>query len=283
MGKVRHPPFERNISCSQHRFRGLTPDIFWSSRLTLLVTARSDLEPVIDSLVDSWILGERRPTEPGWTSVLKPVRSVSGRLLSAVISELADPPSPLSSTTSERPAHRIAYVLIAPHSADGLLVEEDGDLTDQNILRMSLPAAASARSNFLLYNILPKAIPFVRKHLIAGNDICVACPTGKDLGPGVIVTALSLFFSDDGDTLYDGDMNENGEQQGEDCVGSQLNASPGITIDKSTVRKRLQWIIASDPKVNPSRDTLKRVNEFLMSHLHHPHYMSPSPIPQTSS
>jgi hypothetical protein len=36
--------------------------------------------------------------------------------------------------------------------------------------------------------------------------------------------------------------------------------------DKHTVRTRLHWIITSHPQANPSRSTLKRVNEFLMSH-----------------
>ena len=80
---------------------------------------------------------------------------------------------------------------------------------------MSLPPAVSAHSNFFLYDILPRAIPFVRKHLNAGGDVCVACPTGKDLGPGVIVTALSLFFDDDGGLLCGDDAEDKGEPTGE--------------------------------------------------------------------
>ena len=268
---------------SQYRFRGLTPDAFWSSRSALLATPRSDLGSIIDGLAGSRNLRETGSVEHGWTASLKPVHSVRGRLLSGVVSELPNPPPPLLSTTSKGLAHRLAYVLIAPNFSNKLPVEEGGDLACQNILQMLLPTSVSAHSNYLLYDILPEAIPFIREHLTAGGDVCVACPTGKDLGPGAIVAALSLFFGDNGDLLSDDDIDNKGEPAGKDCVGSRLNASPGPAISKSTIQKRLQWVISSNPGVNPSRNTLKRVNEFLMSHLHHPHYASPSSTPQTSS
>jgi len=59
---------------------------------------------------------------------------------------------------------------------------------------------------------LPMAIPFARKCLIEGKDVCVACPTGKNLGPGVIVAALSLFFDDGGDLICGNDMDSKGER-----------------------------------------------------------------------
>lgn len=195
-------------SPSQHSSRGLIPDIFWSSRSTLLATPRHDLESVIDVLVDSKTLDESGLVEPGRTSALKPVHPVHGRLLSGVVSELPDPP-PQFPTTSEGLARQVAYVLITPHSPNQPPVEEDEGSGHQSILRMSLPAAVSAHSNNLLYNILPKAIPFIREHLTVGGDVCVACPTGKDLGPGVIVTALSLFFGDDGNLLLPPDDTDN--------------------------------------------------------------------------
>ena len=158
--------------------------------------------------MDSQNLRETGSAEPGWAATLKPVHSVRGRLLSGVVSELPNPPSPLLSTTSECLVHRLVYVLIthSPNKPD-----EGGDLVCQKILQMSLPTSVSAHSNYFLYNILPKAIPFIGKHLTAGEDVCIACPTGKDLGPGVIVTALSLFFGDDGGLLSDDDMDKKGE------------------------------------------------------------------------
>lgn len=214
MGKVCDHSLAQNTHGLRNRSRGLTPHTFWSSRSTLLSAPRSDLESTIDGLADPQILRRGGSTEPGWTSALKPVDFVKGRLLSAAIFELQNLPPPVSPATFGGTGRRIAYVLIAPHSPNEPLVEEE-EIRCQNILRMPLPAAVSARSNFLLYDILPRAIPFIRKHLIAGGDICVACPTGKDLGPGVIVTALSLFFSDDGDLLCGDDIENQGEPTGE--------------------------------------------------------------------
>lgn len=269
-------------SGSQHRLRGLTPDLFWSSRSALLATSRGDLEFVIDGLVDSHASREDRPTEPCWTSALKPVHAVNGRLLSAVTSELPDSPPPPTSVAFKGVPRRLAFILISSH-AHNHPVEEDGDPAYHHILRMSLPAPVSAHPNFLLYNILPRAILFVRNHLIAGEDVCVACPTGKDLGPGVIAAALSLFFGDDGHLLYNNDTDDKCGTAYKDGMGSGLTALLGPTINKSMIRKRLQWIISSNPTVNPSRNTLKRVNEFLLSHLHHPHYAPPPSAFQTTS
>ena len=272
------PSAHRKHYQSHHRFRGLTPDIFWSSRSNLLATPRGDLESVIDGLAGLQTLGDNGSAEPGWTAVLKPVHPIHGRLLSGVVSGLPDPPPLSFPTTSGDLTRRLAHVLITPHSPNK--GEEDGFHV---VLRIPLPTAASAHSNYLLYDTLPKAIPFIRKHLAAGDDVCVSCPTGKDLGPGVIVSALALFFGDDGNLLSNGDMDNRGKPPKTNMWDSRLNPYPRSVINKSMIRKRLQWVISSNPKVNPSRNTLKRVNEFLMSHRHHPHYASPSSLPRASS
>lgn len=277
-GGGRHPFAHTKHQMPQRRFRGLTPDIFWTSRSNLLATPRGDLKTVIDSLVDSQALGENGSAGHGWTAALKPVHFVHGKLISGVVSELPNTPPLSFPTTSGDLTRHLAHVLIAPHSPNK--DEEDGD---HAILQIPLPTAASVHSNYLLYNILPKAIPFIRKHLTAGEDVCVSCPTGKDLGPGVIATALALFFGDDGNLLSDNDIDNKGRPPKASVRGSLLNPYPGSVIDKSTIRKRLQWVISSNPKVNPSRNTLKRVNEFLMSHHHHPHYVPPSSFPRASS
>ena len=36
-------------------------------------------------------------------------------------------------------------------------------------------------------------------------------------------------------------------------------------VAKDVLKTRLQWVIASHPQANPSRTTLKRVNDFLLS------------------
>lgn len=131
--------------------------------------------------------------------------------MSAIISELPESLPSLSPAAFNRLPRRLAYVLITPHSLPEYPIEGDEEFVRQNILRVTLPAAVSTHSNFLLYNILPRAIPFVRKSLSIDDDVCVACPTGKDLGPGVIVAALSLFFGDNGVALSNDDMGKKGD------------------------------------------------------------------------
>lgn len=196
-------------SNSQHRLRGLTPDLFWSFWSIFLATSGNDLESVIYRLISSQASKEGVPTGFAGTYALKPVHAVQGRLLSVVTSGLPDPLPFLPPAALNRIPRCLAYVLITPFSQH--LVGGDGDLTGQNILRITLPAAMSSHSHFLLCNILPMAIPFIRKHLSIGEDVCVACPTGKDLGPGVIVSALSLFFDDNGVLLCDDEMGNKGD------------------------------------------------------------------------
>ena len=47
---------------------------------------------------------------------------------------------------------------------------------------------------------------------------------------------------------------------------SSSKADRKITVDKASIRLRLQWILnCSSGRLNPSRTVLKRVNEFLLS------------------
>ena len=196
---------------NSHCLRGLTPDLFWAFRSTLLATPRGSLEAVICALAGSRALREGRPTELDWTSALKPVHAVRGRLLSTAISQLPDLSLPLPSDPFKSLPPRLAFILISPHTPDERGLEGDGNST-QNILRIPLPAAVPAHSNFFLYNILPRAVPFARKRLVGGEDVCVACPTGNNLGPGVIVAALSLFFNDGGDLICGNDTDSKGRR-----------------------------------------------------------------------
>lgn len=98
-----------------------------------------------------------------------------------------------------------------------------------------------------LHKVLPQSIAFVKSHLSAGSSVCIACDTGKDLSVGVALAVLQKFFSDDGV------LDMKGGEEGR------------IVADKRSIRTRLEWIISSRPQANPSRTTLKRVNEFLLS------------------
>ncbi|KAF2474077.1 uncharacterized protein BDR25DRAFT_332277 [Lindgomyces ingoldianus] len=75
------------------------------------------------------------------------------------------------------------------------------------------------------------------------QSILICCPTGKDLSVGVALAILCLYANDKGD----------------------ISPHPtGWKIDKTFIKKRLAWITTCSPILNPSRETLKAMNAFLM-------------------
>ncbi|KAK0495070.1 initiator tRNA phosphoribosyl transferase [Armillaria luteobubalina] len=94
-----------------------------------------------------------------------------------------------------------------------------------------------------LSTVLPRAVTFIQSALAEGRSVCVSCDTGKDVSVGVVVTALQILFDDNG----------------------HLAGPRKLEVDKQSIRTRLEWIISERPQANPSRSTLKRVNEFLLS------------------
>ncbi|KAJ7099453.1 initiator tRNA phosphoribosyl transferase [Mycena belliarum] len=96
-----------------------------------------------------------------------------------------------------------------------------------------------------LQDILPRSTSFIHAQLLAGRRVCVACDTGTDFSIGIALVALQKFFDDAGEFI--------------------LDCAQAADANKHSIRTRLEWIITSRPEANPSRTTLKRVNEFLLS------------------
>ncbi|KAG2137311.1 initiator tRNA phosphoribosyl transferase-domain-containing protein [Suillus cothurnatus] len=106
------------------------------------------------------------------------------------------------------------------------------------ILYLQTPQGKKGQHHFL-HSVLPQAIPFILLHLQNMRRVCIACETGTD--------TVSAFFDD----------------SGEFC-GKFEYEREGV-LSKDDIKTRLHWIITSCPQANPSRTTLKRVNEFLLS------------------
>ena len=81
--------------------------------------------------------------------------------------------------------------------------------------------------------------------------ILVCDPTGKDFAVGVALAILSTYSSDLGVLSF----------QPQDGLDSHLRRIP----DKTLIKERLSWITTIHSALNPSRDTLKSVNTYLMS------------------
>lgn len=127
------------------------------------------------------------------------------------------------------------------------------------------PASGSAKSSeanvLFLDDILPRAVAFTQRVFvrnprgvlptltIAAND------NGSNLGTdqlvGIMVGVLQVCFDDEGTARI--------QIADEDGKRARFHAS------KKSLRLRLQWVQSSFSKANPSRSTLKRVNEFFMA------------------
>ncbi|KAJ7108464.1 initiator tRNA phosphoribosyl transferase [Mycena crocata] len=205
---------------------GLTPDMFWAQRAAILDASRSQLGPLVASLVAA-----KSTARAGTLKLASPIAKVHGRVLVCATADL--PANP------EDWGQDIAYVVVGASLASKF---PDADTTP--FLRIETWEGKKGQMQFL-QDVLPRSTSFIRAQLHAGRRLCVACESGTDLSVGIALVALQKFFDDVGELVQDGDFPED--------------------ANKHTVRTRLEWIITSRPEANPSRTTLKRVNEYLLS------------------
>ncbi|PCH36606.1 initiator tRNA phosphoribosyl transferase [Wolfiporia cocos MD-104 SS10] len=231
---------------------GLTPQLFWTHRDTLLAASRVQLPAHLASLVrpasPSASLSPPAPTSPRarpdtWRMPPTSIAHVGARI---ALSALGDLPSPLpSALPSCPPLERAAYVLISPaaHTPDAPAYARE-----TAVLQISL-AAGKKDQLYFLQAVLPRAAAFAGAQLAQGARVCVCCESGGDASVGVALAVLQLFFDDMGSFVRD------------PAQQSVLRSS----ATKQSISKRLQWIISSRPQANPSRATLKRVNEYILT------------------
>ncbi|KAJ8076637.1 tRNA A64-2'-O-ribosylphosphate transferase [Marasmius tenuissimus] len=208
--------------------KGLTPDKFWAHRIALLSASRPTLEETVvgvNKMCGSDARQGKMPT--GISKVRDRIR----------VSSLED-----VSTEIGRSGDSSAYVLIS--NSDNRQEAADVD-PQETTLRIVLPEGKRGQMHFL-QTVLPHSMQFIGSQLSRGASVCISCPTGNDISVGVAVAALQKFFTGDGELVL-------GQEH-------QLEVP-----DKSTIRTRLEWVISDRPTANPSRNTLKRVNEFLLS------------------
>ncbi|CAE7149002.1 unnamed protein product [Rhizoctonia solani] len=94
-----------------------------------------------------------------------------------------------------------------------------------------------------LTHTLPLSLHFIHTQLQRPTArVYILCKDAKDLSVGIATAAITLYFT----------------QSGEFTDANQ-------SVTKDLAKKRLQWVLSSCPGANPSRATLKRVNEYLMS------------------
>ena len=230
----------------------------------MLNSDRDDLSCVVARIVaESKIFGGR----DAWATFPTPVAAVRGRILVGAVPDMPSAPSPTLPSIDRA----VSFVIV---SADTSLSvsspgsDTDSDATDDvpeesHVLRLRLAEGKKDQLHFLQH-VLPVSIRYIKARLAAGDAICVCCDSGRDVSVGVALAAIQLCFDDDGRFVEPGVLGPFSvffEIEDITLIVCCVAASPS----KESIRTRLQWIIASRPAANPSRVTLKRVNEFLLS------------------
>ncbi|CDO77522.1 hypothetical protein BN946_scf184912.g21 [Trametes cinnabarina] len=236
---------------------GLTPQLFWENKEKLLGCARDELPHVVNAIVAA----AKLPRAGGaWKNQPSPISAVRGRLLIAAVPDM---PAILPKTQPHMESS-ISYVVVSTNPPP----TEDGDAgttqTQDHILRFRMAEGKKDQLHFLR-SVLPESMQFIRTKLAMGNAICVCCDSGKDASVGVALAALQLYFDDEGNLRSSLDGTTQGMIYLELCYFYASQPEIVVHASKESIKKRLQWIISSRPEANPSRVTLKRVNEFLLS------------------
>ncbi|KAI0753162.1 initiator tRNA phosphoribosyl transferase [Daedaleopsis nitida] len=216
---------------------GLTPSLFWEHKDALMDSDREALPSLVANLVtEAKVLHHSNV----WTTLPTPVAAVGGQVLVGRVSDMPSGLAPVLPIMNDP----VSYVVVSstmplpePDSASEIKRN-----SPSHLLRLQLAEGKKDQIHFLQH-VLPASTRFIKERLARGDAVCVCCDTGRDASVGIALAALQLFFNDNGKLL--------------DHAATIAN--------KESIRTRLQWIIASRPQANPSRVTLKRVNEFLLS------------------
>ncbi|KAI9511458.1 initiator tRNA phosphoribosyl transferase [Russula earlei] len=236
---------------------GLTPRLFWRHRTELLSCPREQVEAEVTKLASSAREVERTSASDGfrgaWGMRPAPILKVGGRVLIHTLADLPLDPEILASIPRQWELNsgdgETVYIVV--YASDAGTPGEDSCIPQKHgsaarILLMRVPQGRRRRP-VLVREVLPRAVSYASPHLSLGRKVCVV---GGDEGVGVALVLLQLFFDDGG--------------------GPRSDTPGGLTDMKSSVRTRLEWIISSQPQVNPARAILKSVHDFLHSYCQEP-------------
>ncbi|KAF9048646.1 tRNA A64-2'-O-ribosylphosphate transferase [Panaeolus papilionaceus] len=217
---------------------GLTPTVFWKHRTELIETPREDLPSLVEHLLS---IEKSWPQNSGSACKSSPIEKIHGRIRITTVSDVRPP------AHDETSGLQYAELILSPR--------KDLEICETpNRRYLQALEGKKGQTNFL-QSIIPQSMAFIERMLVKGANVSIACDTGKDLSVGVALVALQRFFDDHGNLALK--------------AGNR-----GAT--KQSIRTRLEWIIASRPEANPSRNTLKRVNEYLLTPASF--YSNPEPI-----
>ncbi|KAF8336103.1 tRNA A64-2'-O-ribosylphosphate transferase [Amanita rubescens] len=250
---------------------GLEPRTFWKHKDELLSSDRDVLVDLAKSIVS-------KPSHSECASRLETaqVRPLPALQISSIarvngIVSIASAPfvelMPLVCSLNSKPPNPDAaiYVIAMSSYPDALSPapsdpDEGGD-PFSNVLLLMIPPGKRGQLQFL-QDALPRSMSFIQSYLLHRRShprICCICDSNSqfDRSVGIALSALQIFFDDSGNLRKALDWS--------DSDGDISKLSGEVVTNKKSIQTRLEWIISSEPRVNPSRTTLKRVNEYLMS------------------
>lgn len=193
---------------------GLTAELFWKHEETLLRTPESDLPALIEELIAA-----ARAEQSGDS----PLTQLAPSIFVCALPAPAGIASCVVSLTSAPWAPKESWVASKTH--------------------IEIPLGRSKAASRNLRLALPVICEFASESMQMGNDVVVACESGKDLSVGAALAVLCYLF---------------------DKEGNFRGIPDGETFTKDGVKKKLGVIMTAYPAANPSRNTLQSVNSFLM-------------------
>ncbi|CAG8457932.1 84_t:CDS:10 [Ambispora gerdemannii] len=113
---------------------------------------------------------------------------------------------------------------------------------------IQLPIPEGKKGQHVLFEMIPKALDYLRIPLLEHRRILIHCEQGIDRSVGIALAILVNYFDDN-----------------EKCIEDGIDREDFKVVTKDLIQRRLFFIISYRNKANPSRATMKKVNAFFMN------------------
>ena len=223
--------------------QGLSPALYWTHREELLAATQDELPEVVQHIAAASSASITDPSPDVDDITIVSIPQVGGRIaLAVMVTQMSD------QMQRQMPETEARIVLQTSENQDESCEEPSTENTESTPRLLTFQVTQGKRGqHHFLHQILPHAVSFAQQHLRSAEAprlvIASDVESSKDVAIGVAVAILAACFNNHGAIL----------------------TADSTKLDKETIRRKLQWILEAKPGVNPSRTTLKRVNEFLMS------------------
>jgi tRNA A64-2'-O-ribosylphosphate transferase len=225
--------------------QGLTSDMFWANQQNLLQCSRELISEMIRGVVESHRAVPKR-------GQCQTIDAANGQILLSTFGVTGDQEDDLGLIQVQKPHHDQKTPIIQSESKRLTIITHEGKKDQLQFLYQILPAVDSFGRQWLNGS--------GRRLLVADMD------ANYDTSVGILMLLLARFFDEDGQEC----------PIDQPCEGKTL-FRPEIllpelrSVTKISLRRRLEWIQQSAPQANPSRTTMKRVNEYAISGLRQTH------------